>query len=41
LAANDIASGILDPTFRPPVPSGHTRARLLKGNTLYVGGAFL
>ena len=41
LAALDIATGTLDPTFKPPVPSGHTRALLLNGTTLYVGGGFL
>ena len=40
LAAVDVATGKLDPTFVPPIPNGHTRALLLHGNMLYVGGAF-
>jgi hypothetical protein len=40
IAALDIATGQLDPTFRPPLPDSGVRAMTLVGDTLYIGGNF-
>ena len=40
IAALDLATGRLDPTFRPPPANTGVRAMALVGDTLYVGGNF-
>jgi hypothetical protein len=40
IAALDIATGRLDPTFRPPLADSGVRAMVLDGDTLYIGGNF-
>jgi hypothetical protein len=41
LAALDVETGRLDPTFTPPAPDGGVKALALHGDTLYVGGDFI
>jgi hypothetical protein len=40
IAALDIATGRLDPTFQPPLADSGVRAMALAGDTLYIGGNF-
>ena len=40
LAALNVDTGQVDPTFRPPTPNAYVRAIALAGANLYVGGAF-
>jgi hypothetical protein len=40
VAALDIATGRLDPTFQPPLANSGVRAMGLAGDTLYIGGNF-
>ncbi|MGH9011001.1 MAG: hypothetical protein ACRDYF_14300, partial [Acidimicrobiia bacterium] len=40
IAALDVATGRLDPTFQPPAADSGVRAMALAGDTLYIGGNF-
>ena len=40
IAALDIATGRVDPTFQPPLADSGVRAMALAGDTLYIGGNF-
>ncbi len=40
IAALDVATGRLDPTFRPPLANSGVKAMTLAGDTLYIGGNF-
>jgi hypothetical protein len=40
LAALDIQTGEVDPTFQPATPSAYVNALVLSGERLYIGGAF-
>ncbi|HLF40999.1 MAG TPA: hypothetical protein VI854_05940, partial [Acidimicrobiia bacterium] len=40
IAAVDVATGLLDTTFRPPKANSGVRSMALRGDTLYVGGNF-
>jgi hypothetical protein len=41
LAAVDLETGLLDPTFKPPTPDAGVKSLALAGGRLYVGGDFL
>jgi hypothetical protein len=41
LAAIDLETGLLDPTFKPPTPDAYVKSLALAGDRLYVGGNFL
>ncbi|HKN90786.1 MAG TPA: hypothetical protein VJ622_10930, partial [Acidimicrobiia bacterium] len=41
LAAVDLETGLLDPTFQPPTPDDGVKSLALAGDRLYVGGNFL
>ena len=41
LAAVDLETGLLDPTFQPPTPDDAVKSLTLAGDRLYVGGNFL
>jgi hypothetical protein len=40
IAALDVETGKIDPTFNPPLAGAGVRAMALHGNTLYIGGVF-
>jgi hypothetical protein len=40
LAAVDLDTGLLDPTFKPPTPDASVKSLALAGGRLYVGGSF-
>ena len=40
IAALDLRTGLLDPTFRPPVPDEDVRSLALSGGRLFLGGEF-
>jgi hypothetical protein len=40
IAALHVDTGLVDPTFKPPLASSGVKAMALHGNTLYIGGDF-